>query len=216
VTLEKPFVEKPVRIAFPEVQRTSDVVFTVRNLSKSFGDHRLFRDLSFDLTRGERMAVVGPNGSGKTTLLRILLGEVRADTGYVHLGHHVRIGYHAQEHEDLDPDRTILREVLSIGDADETWARTVLGALMLRKEKVYDRIRNLSLGERGRVVLAKLLISGANVLVLDEPMNHLDIDAREAVERALDAYPGTLLFVSHDRRFIERMADEIVEIGSEP
>ena len=210
-TIEKPFVEKKVRIAFPEVRRSSDTVLAVRNLSKSFGPHWLFHDLNFDLTRGERMAIIGPNGSGKTTLLRILLGKVRADTGHVHLGHHVRIGYYTQEHEDLDLDRTILQEVLSIGNADETWARTVLGALMLRKEKVYDRIRNLSLGERGRVVLTKLLVSGANLLVLDEPMNHLDIDARKAVEQALEEYPGTILFVSHDRPFIERIADEIVE-----
>lgn len=124
----------------------------------------------------------------------------------------MRIGYYGQEQEGLNPSRTILEEAMSVGSVDETWARMVLGALLLRRDKVHDQINVLSIGERGRVTLAKLLLSGVNVLVLDEPTNHLDIDARVALEQALENYPGTIIFISHDRRLIEYLADTILMI----
>ncbi|MBI4553454.1 MAG: ABC-F type ribosomal protection protein [Candidatus Latescibacteria bacterium] len=209
----KPFIEKQTALSFPSVTATSGVVVHATGLTKGFGQKILFADAAFYITGGQRVAVIGRNGAGKTTLLRVLLGHLPPDTGEVRFGRRVQVGYYGQEQEGLNTDRTILEEAMSAGSVDETWARTVLGALLLRRDKVHDRVRTLSLGEKGRVMLAKLLLSGANCLVLDEPTNHLDIDAREAVEGALAEYPGTVLFVSHDRRLIERLADAIITVA---
>ena len=209
----KPFVEKRTILSFPPVAETGSVVFNAVGVSKHYGARVLFDDVAFSVTRGQRVVVIGHNGSGKTTLLKILLRQIAPDQGKIRIGSRVQIGYYDQEQEGLDSGRTILEEVLSAGGTDETWARIVLGALLLRRDKVHDQINTLSTGEQGRVALAKLLLSGANVLVLDEPTNHLDIDAREAVEGALSDYPGTILFVSHDRRLIERLADVVIEIA---
>jgi ATP-binding cassette subfamily F protein 3 len=147
--------------------------------------------------------------------LKIRPGQERADEGQVHLGHNVTIGYYDQQRIFLDPQKTIFEEV-SISDVsgDQTWVRTVLGALMFRGQVVYKRIKDSSEGEKGKVSMAKLLVSGANFLVLDEPTNHLDIDAREAVENALVYFPGTILFVSHDRFFISRLAKHTITLPS--
>lgn len=212
--VEKPFEEKKISLKFPAFSESSKVVLTVSDLAKSFGKKDLFSDLSFTILRGENLCILGPNGSGKTTLVKIILGQQKPDAGKVHLGHNVRIGYHDQERAILDPQETILEEaLLSDVSGDQTWVRTILGALMLRRDAVHKKIRVLSEGERGRVYIAKLLVSGANFLVLDEPTNHLDIDAREAVENALAQYPGTILFVSHDRFFIDRLAKQSIMLG---
>lgn len=212
--VEKPFEEKSIRLDFPAFKQSSKVVLSVIDLAKSFGNKKLFTDLSFTLLRGENLAIVGSNGSGKTTLLKIILEQEKPDKGEVHLGHNVKIGYYDQQRIMLDPKRMILEEVaLSDIRGDQTWIRTILGALMFRGEAAYKRIKYLSEGEKGKACIAKLLLSGANFLVLDEPTNHLDIDAREAVESALANYPGSILFVSHDRSFIIRLAKQTIALS---
>ena len=212
--VEKPFEEKKISLKFPAFRESSKVVLTVADLAKAFGKTELFSDLSFTIGRGENLCILGLNGSGKTTLMKIILGQEKPDAGEVRLGHKVKIGYYDQERAMLDPQETILEEaLLSDVSGDQTWVRTILGALMFRRDAVHKKIRVLSEGERGRVYIAKLLVSGANFLVLDEPTNHLDIDAREAVENALVQYPGTILFVSHDRFFIDRLAKQSIMLG---
>jgi len=212
--MPKPWEEDPIpALGFPNVARTGDRALCVEGLTKSYGAKRLFEELTFSVRRGERWAITGPNGSGKTTLLRILLGEERPDVGQTRFGAHVKVGYYAQEGENLDPARSPVALCRSVYD-DETRARTVLGCLRLRGERANQPVGLMSAGERGKVALARLLLSGANLLLLDEPTNHLDLDAREAVEGALAQYPGTILFVSHDRAFIETLADEALDLAS--
>ena len=156
--------------------------------------------------------MVGPNGSGKTTLLRILLGQERPDAGTIQFGAHVRLGYYAQEGENLDPASSPVELCLRV-HPEESWVRTILGCLRLRGEQAMRPIGTMSAGERSKVALARLLLSGANLLLLDEPTNHLDIEAREAVEGTLTQFPGTILFVSHDRYFIGTLADGILHLS---
>ncbi|OGG54699.1 MAG: hypothetical protein A3F84_27595 [Candidatus Handelsmanbacteria bacterium RIFCSPLOWO2_12_FULL_64_10] len=214
--MPKPWEEDPIPVLdFPNVARTSDQVLCVEELSKAFGARLLFEGLTFSVRRGERRAILGPNGSGKTTLLRILLGQERPDVGRVRFGAQVKIGYYAQEGENLDPTKSpvdLCRGVCG----DETRCRTILGCLRLRGEKAHQPVGTMSAGERGKVALARLLLSGANLLLLDEPTNHLDLEAREAVEGALAQFPGTILFVSHDRTFIETLADQTLDLASGP
>ncbi len=213
--VEKPFEQKRISLKFPAFKESSRVVLTVSDLAKSFGDKKLFTDLNFTILRGENLAVMGPNGSGKTTLLKIILGELKSDRGEVHLGHNVRIGYYDQHRIILDPEKTVLKEAeISELSGDRTWVRTVLGALMFRGDSVHKKIKYLSEGEKGRVYIAKLLLSGANFLILDEPTNHLDIDAREAVENALQYFPGTTLLVSHDRFLTSRLTNQTITLPS--
>ena len=209
----KPWREDPIpALHFENVAASPGVALRVEGLSKAYPGKELFRDLSFTVRSGERWAILGPNGSGKTTLLRILLGEVPADAGRVQVGPKVRIGYFAQEGENLDPGRSPVELGLEV-NPDETWVRTILGCLRLRGEKATFPIRTMSAGECAKIALARILLSGANLLFLDEPTNHLDIDAREAVEETLSYFPGTLLFVSHDRYFINTLADEILDLS---
>jgi ATP-binding cassette, subfamily F, member 3 len=172
---------------------------------------------NLEIFRGQRVALMGPNGSGKTTLLRTMVGEVPALSGMARLGHRVTINYYAQAHEGLDMDATVLQEIRRIKPLiKETEARTLLGRFLFSGDDVYKRVGDLSGGERSRVALAQLTLMGGNLLVLDEPTNHLDIGAREALEVVLNEYNGTILFVSHDRYFIDAVADTIwmVEDGS--
>ena len=178
----------------------------------------MFHNLSFYVQSGERWGILGPNGSGKTTLIQVLLGKVPADAGRVQFGRNVRIAYYAQEGENLDLAKSPVELGLEV-NPNETWVRTILGCLRLRGEKAAFLILSMSAGERAKVALARTLLGGANLLLLDEPTNHLDIDAREAVEETLSHYPGTILFVSHDRYFINTLADEILDLspkGSSP
>jgi ATP-binding cassette subfamily F protein 3 len=172
---------------------------------------------NLEIYRGQRVALMGPNGSGKTTLLRTMVGEVPALSGVARLGHKVAINYYAQAHEGLDMGATVLQEIQRIKPLiKETEARTLLGRFLFSGDDVYKQVGDLSGGERSRVALAQLTLMGGNLLVLDEPTNHLDIGAREALEVVLNEYNGTILFVSHDRYFIDAVADTIwmVENGS--
>ncbi len=187
------------------VPRSGDLPLAVRGLAKAFGDRPLFENLTFDLARGERLAVLGPNGAGKTTLIRLLLGQLTPDAGAVVWGHGVRIGWFGQEAEQLDLTASALDNLLAVRP-DPARARLLLACLRLRGERAFQRAGAMSAGERAKVALARLLLGGANVLLLDEPTNHLDLDAREAIEATLAGYPGAIVLVSHDRRFVGALA----------
>jgi ATP-binding cassette subfamily F protein 3 len=209
--VEKPFEEKKIALNFPNLSLSGNLVLSITDLSKSYGNKMLFTDLNFSILKGENLALTGANGSGKTTLLKIILGEIEPDKGEVVLGHKVKIGYFDQERKGLSQEKSILEEAtLSDISGGPIWIRTVLGSLMLRKDSVFKKTKDLSEGEKGKVLIAKLILSGANFLILDEPTNHLDIDAREALENALENFPGSILFVSHDRYLIKKLADEIL------
>lgn len=189
-------------------------VLHIEDLSKSFGEHLLFKHLSMDLKRGEHVAIIGDNGTGKTTILKIINGLLPADTGTLALGTNVHIGYYDQEHHVLHPEKTLFDEISdSYPYLDNTEIRSTLAAFLFTGEDVFKRIKDLSGGERGRVSLAKLMLSESNFLILDEPTNHLDITSKEILEDAINAYEGTVLYVSHDRYFINRTASRILELS---
>ncbi len=191
-------------------------VLTVERLSKSFPPQTLFTDLNFEIKRGERVALIGSNGTGKTTILKILNGVLPADAGEFTLGARVKIGYYDQEHHVLHREKTVFEE---LSDAyptlTNTKIRNVLAAFLFTGDDVFKRIQDLSGGERGRVSLAKLMLSEANFLILDEPTNHLDIVSKEILEQALNQYTGTVLFVSHDRYFINMTATRILDLADQ-
>ncbi len=199
----------------PRLKSGNDVLM-VENLSKSFDTQTLFTDVSFEIKRGEHVAIIGDNGTGKTTLLKILNGMLDADNGSFRLGSNVEIGYYDQEHHVLHSDKTLFEEI-----SDEypymtnTEIRNVLAAFLFTGEDVFKRICDLSGGERGRVSLAKLMLSNANLLILDEPTNHLDIMSKEILEDALNNYEGTVIYVSHDRYFVNKTASRILELTSQ-
>lgn len=196
----------------PRILSGNDVL-TVEHLSKSFDAHKLFTDVNFEIKRGEHVAIIGDNGSGKTTLLKILNGLVPADQGTFRLGSNVEIGYYDQEHHVLHSEKTLFEEISDdYPYLNNTQIRNVLAAFLFTGEDVFKRISDLSGGERGRVSLAKLVLSNANFLILDEPTNHLDIMSKEILEDALNGYEGTILYVSHDRYFINRTAHRILDL----
>ncbi len=196
----------------PRMESGKDVL-SVQELAKSFGPDKLFEDLSFEVKRGERVALIGGNGTGKTTILKMINGLLPPDQGTCSLGSRVQIGYYDQEHQVLHMEKTIFEE---LSDAyptlNNTEIRNVLAAFLFTGDDVFQKISSLSGGERGRVSLAKLMLSEANFLILDEPTNHLDIASREILEEALNSYTGTLLYVSHDRYFINRTATRILDL----
>ncbi|MGX8714883.1 MAG: ABC-F family ATP-binding cassette domain-containing protein, partial [Lachnospiraceae bacterium] len=212
--LEKPMVlNDSMHIEFhPAVQSGNDVM-TIRGLAKSFDDLKLFEDVDIDIRRGERLAIIGDNGTGKTTLLKIINEMLSPDQGEIIFGSKVHVGYYDQEQQLLDEDKTLFDEV---GDAfpqlTNTEIRNLLAAFLFTEDDVFKMIRDLSGGERGRVSLAKLMLSDANFLILDEPTNHLDIVSKEILENALNHYTGTVLFVSHDRYFINQTATRILAL----
>ena len=196
----------------PRILSGNDVL-TVEHLSKSFDSHKLFTDVNFEIKRGEHVAIIGDNGSGKTTLLKILNGLVPADQGTFRLGSNVEIGYYDQEHHVLHSEKTLFEEISDdYPYLNNTQIRNVLAAFLFTGEDVFKRISDLSGGERGRVSLAKLVLYNANFLILDEPTNHLDIMSKEILEDALNGYEGTILYVSHDRYFINRTAHRILDL----
>ena len=188
-------------------------VLTVEGLSKSFGEHTLFTDLDFEIKRGERVALIGNNGTGKTTILKIINQLLSADAGSFTLGSKVCIGYYDQEHHVLHMEKTLFEEISDdYPTLTNTEIRNVLAAFLFTGDDVFKRISDLSGGERGRVSLAKLMLSEANFLILDEPTNHLDILSKEILEQALNRYTGTVFYVSHDRYFINQTATRILEL----
>ena len=196
----------------PRIESGNDVL-SVEGLAKAFDSQPLFCDLSFFLKRGEHVAVIGDNGTGKTTILKIINGLVDADAGEIRIGSKVQIGYYDQEHHVLHPDKTIFEEISDeYPTLTNTEIRNVLAAFLFTGEDVFKQIKMISGGERGRVSLAKLMLSEANFLILDEPTNHLDITSKEILEDALNNYTGTVLYVSHDRYFINRTASRILEL----
>lgn len=187
-------------------------VAELEDVSMSFGARELFQHISLLIRNGDGVALVGPNGAGKTTLLRVLVGELESPTGRVKIGSRVKIGYFSQQHEGLHMQNTVLDEIMYEYGIGEEQARKYLGAFLFHGDEVLRRIGDLSGGEQSRVAFLKLMLTGANFLVLDEPTNHLDIPAREAVEEALMAYPGTFLAVSHDRYFLDKVANCTLEL----
>lgn len=212
-------IEKPqeVRDAMqirlePEVESGMDVLLA-EHLSKTYGANCLFQDITFDIKRGERVALIGDNGTGKTTILKIINKYIPRDAGRIILGSRVKIGYYDQEHQVLSPEKTIFQEISDAYPAlTNTRIRNVLAAFLFTGDDVFKQIKDLSGGERGRVSLAKLMLSSANLLILDEPTNHLDITSKEILENALCRYTGTVLYVSHDRYFINRTATRILDL----
>lgn len=209
--VEKPFEEDAASLAFPTRPLRYFDALNVRDLRKAYGERLLFDRLSFTLERGERLAVLGPNGAGKTTLFRILLGEEAPDAGEARWATDAQPAFLSQDRAALDRDRTVL-EALDPAPDRERFVRTVLARLRIRGDAVHKPMRALSVGERTKVELASLLMTPANVLLLDEPTNHLDVDSLEALEEALREFPGSVLFTSHDRAFIERTANGVVTL----
>src|SRR3954470_15039809 len=221
-----------VRFRFPDAPRSGKEVAHLDRLSKSYGGKPVYRDVSARILRGERIAVIGLNGKGKTTLLKLLAGETAPDSGQVTLGHNVQLGYYAQHHTEeraspatgggrrpqhpigeLDVSRTVLDEVARLVPTQpKSWVRSVLGAFLFSGDDVDKRIGVLSGGEKARVALAKLLVIPSNFLLLDEPTNHLDLNSSEALIEALTGYDGTLLFVSHNRSFVNGLATQVWEV----
>lgn len=212
--IEKPVeYEKTMSFSLTPSCISGNDVLQVEHFTKSFGDNHLFQDISFDVKRGEKIAILGENGTGKTTLLKMIQGMEPVDAGTAATGTNVEIGYYDQEHQVLHEEKTIFEEIQDdYPDLDHTAIRNVLAAFLFTGDDVFKNIRLLSGGERGRVSLAKLMLSQANFLLLDEPTNHLDITSKEILETALNNYTGTVLYVSHDRYFIDRTATKILDL----
>ena len=214
--LEKPEeLENEMKLLFSPRESSGNDVLMAKELGKSYDGKRLFSHGTFSLQKGEHVALIGDNGTGKTTLLKILNGLVQADEGEFRLGSKVKIAYYDQEHAVLNMEKTLFDEIQdSYPDMNNTKVRNVLAAFLFTGDDVYKRIQDLSGGEQGRVSLAKLMLSDANFLILDEPTNHLDIQGKEVLEEAIRNYEGTVLYVSHDRYFINKTATRIIELFS--
>jgi len=209
---EKPKVPKNINIKLEGINdKTSDILIRAENLSKAY-DRVLFRNISFNIYRNARIGLIGKNGVGKSTLLKGLIGKVKLN-GNISIPPSTKIGYFSQELEELDTNSTILEELKKINN-DESYVRTLLGCMLFRRDDVYKKIKSLSYGERVRVAFLKLILEENNLLILDEPTNFLDIPTREVIENALLDYEGAILFVSHDRYFVEKMAKEIWELSN--
>ena len=213
--LDKPAeVRADMRLTLTPRYESGNDVLRIQGLAKSFGALTLFRGLDMDIKKGEHVAVIGDNGTGKTTLLKIINGLISPDAGTVRIGANVQIGYYDQEHHVLHMDKTLFEEISDdYPTLTNTEIRNTLAAFLFTGEDVFKQIKSLSGGERGRVSLARLMLSEANFLILDEPTNHLDIMSKEILEDALNAYTGTVLYVSHDRYFINRTASRILELN---
>ena len=214
--LEKPEeIENEMKLLFAPRESSGNDVLMAKELGKSYDGKRLFSHGTFSLQKGEHVALIGDNGTGKTTLLKILNGLIRADEGEFRLGSKVKIAYYDQEHAVLNMEKTLFEEIQdTYPDMNNTKVRNVLAAFLFTGDDVYKRIQDLSGGEQGRVSLAKLMLSDANFLILDEPTNHLDIQGKEVLEEAIRNYEGTVLYVSHDRYFINKTATRIIELFS--
>lgn len=214
--LEKPTqVRSDMRLKLEPRMASGNDVLHIENISKSFDKLTLFENLSFEVKRGEHVAIIGDNGTGKTTILKIINELLPPDTGMLRLGTNVEIGYYDQEHHVLHPEKTLFEEISDeYPTLNNTQIRNTLAAFLFTGEDVFKKIDSLSGGERGRLSLAKLMLSESNFLILDEPTNHLDIMSKEILEDAINAYTGTILYVSHDRYFINKTASRILELNN--
>lgn len=210
--VENPHLDRERKITFTSVPLKTPVVLKIESLKKSFGRHTVIKNLHMVVNNRARLGIIGCNGSGKTTLLRIITGYLKPTSGSFVWAPRAKVGYFSQEHETLDHTRSIIEEVLQGRQQGQSRARTILGRLNLRGDKVHQAIGTLSLGERSKVALAKILFSDANVLVLDEPTNHIEISAREAFEEALEDFTGTVIIASHDRYLLDRIALQVFDI----
>ncbi|NMA84164.1 MAG: ABC-F family ATP-binding cassette domain-containing protein [Epulopiscium sp.] len=215
--IDKPYeFDSSMTIHFePQITSGNDVL-SVNNLSKSFSKLTLFKDISFDIKRGEHVAIIGNNGTGKTTILKIINNLLEADEGNIKLGENVKIGYYDQEQKSLNLENTIFDEIQdTYPHLNNTSVRNILASFLFTGDDVFKQIKELSGGERGRVSLAKLMLSESNFLIMDEPTNHLDITSKEILENAINKYTGTVLYVSHDRYFINKTASRILELTNQ-
>lgn len=216
--IDKPTAEpQKIRMKFNQTIASGNEVLEVDSLSKGFDKKELFKNVNFRIRRSERVFLLGPNGCGKSTLLKILAGRLDASSGKFNFGAKVKLGYYDQEMSDLNEDNTILDEVWSANQKlVQTEVRSALAAFLFTDEDVFKRISVLSGGEKSRIAMLKLIFSDSNFIILDEPTNHLDINSREILEEALNEYEGTMLIVSHDRYFINKLATRIIDIGTSP
>ena len=214
--LEKPVDERAIRFSFEARRRTGEDVLQLTEMSKSFGEKHLFHDLTLRVRAGDRVALIGPNGVGKSTLIKIIVGEEQPDTGFIRYGSNVDIGYYDQHQSTLHADKTALDEIWDrFPQMEQSNVRGALGMFLFTGDDVFKPIHTLSGGEKGRVALTALMLRKDNLLLLDEPTNHLDMDSREVLEDALTDFGGTIITVSHDRYFINRIANRIIEMQSD-
>ncbi|WP_174615629.1 ribosomal protection-like ABC-F family protein [Virgibacillus ihumii] len=213
--VEKPEPDKRINFQLDDAQFSAKRLLYVEDLSFSYEKEMpLFSALNFSVNRGDRVGVIGPNGSGKSTLLQLMTSRLAPDTGFTKRNPHTKIGYFAQELDNLDDDMTILDSMLALPDMTQTEARTILGCFLFSRENVFKKIASLSMGEKCRVAFIRLYFSDANLLVLDEPTNFLDVDTREIIEEVLVSYDGALIVVSHDRYLIRKVANRIIDLGA--
>ena len=211
--LEKPVDERAIRFSFEARRRTGEDVLQLTEISKSFGEKHLFHDLTLRVRAGDRVALIGPNGVGKSTMIKIIVGEEQPDTGFIRYGSNVDIGYYDQHQSTLHADKTALDEIWDrFPQMEQSNVRGALGMFLFTGDDVFKPIHTLSGGEKGRVALTALMLRKDNLLLLDEPTNHLDMDSREVLEDALTDFGGTIITVSHDRYFINRIANRIIEM----
>ena len=214
--LEKPVDERAIRFQFEARRRTGEDVLKISDVSKSFGEKHLFSNFSLHVRAGDRIALIGPNGVGKSTLIKLITGDVLSDTGDIRYGANVDLGYYDQHQSSLHPEKTVLDEVWDrFPRMEQSDVRGALGMFLFTGDDVFQPIRTLSGGEKGRVALTALMLRKDNLLLLDEPTNHLDMDSREVLEDALSGFNGTIITVSHDRYFINRVADRVIEMRTD-
>ncbi len=214
--LEKPVDERAIRFQFEARRRTGEDVLKLNSVSKSFGEKHLFSNFSLHVRAGDRIALIGPNGVGKSTLIKLITGDVPSDSGDIRYGSNVDLGYYDQHQSSLDPNKTVLDEVWDrFPRMEQSDVRGALGMFLFTGDDVFQPIKTLSGGEKGRVALTALMLRKDNLLLLDEPTNHLDMDSREVLEDALSGFSGTIITVSHDRYFINRVADRVIEMRAD-